>query len=115
MAVIGSTEWILNQIKEFEEEYNNQSDNDRCMFIDGKLTILKLWLNEKIENGKTMKIEFMDKESVEHHLSECEGKHVQQVVYSTYHKALTQICFGCERIRTSLNTDDVKGVEENDQ
>ena len=33
----------------------------------------------------------------------CEGKHVQQVVFSTYHKALTQICFGCGKVRTMLD------------
>ncbi len=44
---VGSVEWLRNQIREFEEEYENQSDHERCMFIDGKLTILKLWLNEK--------------------------------------------------------------------
>ncbi len=107
MAIIGTTEWIKNQIREFEEEYENQSDNERCMFIDGKLTILKLWLCEKIKGGKMLEVEFMDKGSVEHHLSGCEGQHVQQVIYSTYHKALTQICFGCERIRTSMKSSDV--------
>ena len=28
--------------------------------------------------------------------------HVQQVAFSTYHHTLTQICFTCEKIRTSL-------------
>lgn len=32
----------------------------------------------------------------------CEGKHMQQVVYSTYHDALTQICFDCKKIRTNI-------------
>lgn len=41
-------------------------------------------------------------------INECEGKHVQQVVYSTYHGALTQICFGCKKIRTSLKEEDIK-------
>mgnify|MGYP003965924419 CR=1 FL=1 len=31
--------------------------------------------------------------------------HVQQVAFSTYHNCLTQICFDCKRIRTSMNTD----------
>jgi len=35
-------------------------------------------------------------------IQDCEGKHMQQVVYSTYHDALTQVCFGCKKIRTSL-------------
>jgi len=35
-------------------------------------------------------------------IANCEGKHVQQVSYSTYHKALTQLCFGCQKIRTTM-------------
>ena len=49
-----------------------------------------------------LKVEFLSKGVVEHHIGGCEGNHVQQVIYSTYHKALTQICFGCKKIRTSL-------------
>lgn len=29
-------------------------------------------------------------------------EHIQQVAYSTYHKALTQICFTCNLIRTTM-------------
>lgn len=36
------------------------------------------------------------------HIQDCEGKHAQQVAYSTYHDALTQICYGCKIIRTNL-------------
>ncbi len=32
-----------------------------------------------------------------------EGKHEQQVVYSTFHDALTQICYGCKKIRSNHN------------
>lgn len=32
----------------------------------------------------------------------CEGKHVQQVSYSTYHKAITQVCFGCRKVRSMI-------------
>ena len=46
--------------------------------------------------------EFMDNDSVLNQIGNCEGGHVQQVAFSTYHKALTQICFGCKKIRTSL-------------
>ncbi len=41
-------------------------------------------------------------EEVREHIQECEGKHKQQVAYSTFHDGLTQICFGCEKIRTTL-------------
>lgn len=35
-------------------------------------------------------------------IADCEGKHTQQVAYSTYHKALTQLCFTCQTIRTTM-------------
>ena len=57
---------------------------------------------------KEFKLEHMNKINVENNIENCEGKHIQQVVYSTYHKALTQICFGCKRIRTSLKEEDLK-------
>lgn len=41
-------------------------------------------------------------EEVRKHIQECEGKHSQQVAYSTFHDALTQICFGCLKIRSSM-------------
>ena len=50
-----------------------------------------------------MKIErFETQEEVRKHIKQCEGKHKQQVVYSTYHDALTQICFDGDRVRTNL-------------
>ena len=54
------------------------------------------------------KVEFMKKEEVETNIQKCEGKHIQQVVHSTYHNALTQICFGCGKVRTSLKEEDLK-------
>jgi len=47
-----SKEWIQNQIRKLLEEYANQSDERRYIFIDGKLTILKLWLAEKDAKGE---------------------------------------------------------------
>ena len=49
----------------------------------------------------------MNKINVENNIEKCEGKHIQQVVYSTYHKALTQICFTCDCVRTSLKKGDL--------
>ena len=40
-------------------------------------------------------------EEVRKHIQECEGKHSQQVAYSTFHDALTQICYGCKKVRSS--------------
>jgi hypothetical protein len=35
-------------------------------------------------------------------ISECEGKHTQQAVYSTFHGALTQVCYGCKKVRSTI-------------
>ena len=58
----------------------------------------------------TFKYEFLETiEEVMGHIQECEGKHVQQAVYSTFHDALTQICFGCKAVRSTILDD---GKEE---
>ncbi len=41
-------------------------------------------------------------EEVRKHIQECEGKHTQQAIYSTFHDALTQVCFGCRKVRSSI-------------
>lgn len=41
-------------------------------------------------------------EEVRKHIKHCEGKHVQQIAYSSYHDALTQVCFTCNKVRTNL-------------
>lgn len=38
-------------------------------------------------------------DAVREQIRVCEGKHVQQVIYSTYMDALTQICFTEQKIR----------------
>lgn len=35
----------------------------------------------------------------------CEGRHVQQVAYSSYMGTLTQLCFTCRRIRSTIGWD----------
>ena len=42
-------------------------------------------------------------EQVRANIQECEGRHTQQAIYSTFHDALTQICFGCKKIRTTVH------------
>jgi hypothetical protein len=41
-------------------------------------------------------------ESVRRQIKNCEGIHTQQSAYSTFHDALTQVCFGCRKIRTNV-------------
>jgi len=50
---------------------------------------------------------FKSLEGVKNNIKSCEGKHIQQIAYSSYHDALTQICFGCKKIRTSLRRNEV--------
>ena len=44
-----------------------------------------------------------EQENVRTHIKQCEGRHTQQAIYSTFHDALTQICFGCKIIRSTIN------------
>ena len=49
-----------------------------------------------------LEFEFVEtQEKVRKHIQACEGKHSQQVVYSTFHDALTQVCYGCKKVRSS--------------
>jgi hypothetical protein len=42
------------------------------------------------------------KAELEKQIDECEGRHTQQAIYSTFHSALTQVCFGCQKIRSTI-------------
>ena len=54
--------------------------------------------------NNTFEFEHLDTmEEVREHIQECEGRHTQQVAYSTFHDVLTQICYGCRKIRSNLN------------
>ncbi len=55
-----------------------------------------------------MEIKHTKQEIVEDNIKICQNiKHVQQVVFSTYHHALTQICFSCGVVRTSMKEGDL--------
>jgi len=41
-------------------------------------------------------------EEVRDYIRDCEGRHTQQAIYSTFHDALTQVCFGCKKIRSNI-------------
>jgi hypothetical protein len=65
------------------------------------------WGNVRIDQTKNqttfLEYEYIpNQEDVRRHIQECEGKHTQQAVYSTFHDALTQICFGCKKVRSNL-------------
>jgi hypothetical protein len=49
--------------------------------------------------------ELCTEEEVRNHIRNCEGKHVQQVIFSTYMDTLTQVCFTCGKVRSSIKWD----------
>lgn len=55
--------------------------------------------------GEVMMFEYIHlptQEEVRKQIQACEGHHTQQVCYSTFHDALTQICYGCKAVRSNL-------------
>lgn len=51
---------------------------------------------------------YEDSDDVGMEITKCQNKkHVQQVAYSTYHSCLTQICFTCLKVRTSMGINDL--------
>ncbi len=42
------------------------------------------------------------KEELMAQIDKCEGVHTQQAIYSTFHSALTQVCFGCKKVRSTI-------------
>jgi len=50
-----------------------------------------------------LEYEFVENKSdLMNQIDDCEGKHVQQAVYSTFHSALTQVCYGCMKVRSNI-------------
>jgi len=50
-----------------------------------------------------MEREFKDEGFVRRMIKGCQTNgHVQQVAYSTFHDCITQICFSCGKVRTSM-------------
>ncbi len=56
-----------------------------------------------------METKHLNEFNVKAWIKDCQiHNHIQQVAYSTYHDALTQICFGCNKVRTSLKEKDTE-------
>ncbi len=54
-------------------------------------------------NNITLEYEhLLTQEAVRKHIQACEGRHTQQAIYSTFHDALTQVCFGCLKVRSTI-------------
>lgn len=47
-----------------------------------------------------------NQQDVRRHIQNCEGKHTQQAIYSTFHDALTQVCYGCKKVRSTIRRED---------
>ena len=68
----------------------------------------RLWQGVRtlsLSEALTHKMEVYTLETIEEVLKmiqSCEGNHTQQIAYSSYHNALTQICFDCDCVRTNL-------------
>jgi len=41
-------------------------------------------------------------EKVQEKIKQCENHHTQQAIFSTFHHGLTQVCFGCRKIRSNI-------------
>ena len=60
-----------------------------------------------------MRLEFYDDNYIRGCIRTCQQKgHIQQVAFSTYHDGLTQICFTCGEVRTSINCEEIKGSKK---
>lgn len=60
-------------------------------------------VEEYLRGGEFFEYEYVPtQEKVRKHIKECEGKHTQQAIYSTFHDALTQVCYGCKKVRSTI-------------
>jgi len=48
---------------------------------------------------------FGTQQEIRNCIRECEGKHVQQACFSSFMDSLTQICFTCQKIRSTVEWD----------
>lgn len=52
---------------------------------------------------------YCDEYFVRDAIQNCQSwNHIQQAVFSSYYNALTQVCFTCDAVRTSLKKEDLK-------
>lgn len=56
-----------------------------------------------VRNVITFEYEYiLNMEAIRESIRRCENRHMQQVAYSTFHDALTQICYTCRKIRSNI-------------
>lgn len=67
---------------------------------------------EIISDNNDFKLElFNNINDVSEKIKQCEGNHIQQCSYSSYHNSLTQVCFDCKKIRTNIEISRFKEEE----
>jgi len=65
---------------------------------------------------KKMKLKFDCIEEVRRCIKCCQKKgHIQQVAYSTYHYAITQVCFTCGVVFTSIKEKDIEIIKSGEE
>ena len=91
---------------DYKKEYENLKEELRkAQYINTE--ILSEW--KKKYKSKFFNCEYsLSNRKLKSIIKRCEGKHVQQIAYSSYHDSLTQICFGCRKIRTTMKESQVK-------
>ena len=76
--------------------------------------LVNYWVNSKLEENKEAHQQGREEvwefeANVKNKLKDCEkAKHIQQVAFSAFHNALTQVCFTCRKVRTEVNSSKVK-------
>lgn len=62
-----------------------------------------------------MRKEHINEDKLRSKIEICQSmNHNQQVVFSTYYDCLTQICFSCNFVRTSLNKKEIQNEKNKD-
>jgi hypothetical protein len=72
---------------------------------DTKVMVCGNCVKKQVEKSKALTLEYeyiQSQEKVREHIQQCEGRHTQQAVYSTFHDALTQVCYGCMKVRSTI-------------
>lgn len=89
-------------LRENIEEITRDIELQECSSEQATASILRL-IQQGVPEKNTFTYEYLStQEEVRQYIQSCEGKHTQQAIYSTFHDALTQVCFGCKKIRSTI-------------
>jgi len=100
--------WVKEDIKDWNLSDKIVNEEAIKSFIDIrsdkwiKMEDVKEFIR-RLKEGAIFYVEkFSTIEEVIEKIQVCEGKHIQQISYSSYHNSLTQLCFDCGAIRTNM-------------